>query len=116
MRFMLLIAVNPQAWDGLSDVTRKQMHQDYLDFTAGLRESGALVSGEGLQPTDTATSVRVRDGRRTTTDGPFAESKEVLVGYYLVDVESLDDALDLAAKIPDAAHGTIEVRPVMVWE
>ena len=115
MRFMLLIAVNPVAWEGLSEQARQQMHQGYVDFTKSLHETGAFVSGEALQPSDTATTVRVRDGRRTTTDGPYAEAKEVLVGYYTVDVESLDDALALAARIPDAANGSIEVRPVQVW-
>jgi len=72
-----------------------------------------MVAGDALQPTSTATSVRVRDGETLTTDGPFAETKEVLGGYYLIDVETLDEALEWAAKIPGAGHGTIEVRPVV---
>ena len=72
-----------------------------------------MVAGDALQPITTATSIRVRDGETLTTDGPFAETKEVLGGYYLIDVDTIDEALDWAAKIPGAKHGTIEVRPVV---
>jgi hypothetical protein len=82
----------------------------------GLRERGVLVAAEALQPVDTATTLRIRDGRTTITDGPFAETKEQLAGFYLVDADNLDDALEIAAKIPPAREGSIEVRPVRQLE
>ena len=78
----------------------------------GLRERGVLVAAEALQPVDTATTVRVRGGRATITDGPFAETKEQLAGFYLIDAQNLDEALEVAAKIPPAREGSVEVRPV----
>ena len=78
----------------------------------GLRDRGVLVAAEALQPVETATTVRVRGGKATITDGPFAETKEQLAGFYLVDAENLDQALEIAAKIPPAREGSIEVRPV----
>lgn len=82
----------------------------------GLRESGVLVAAEALQPVETATTVRVRGGRATITDGPFAETKEQLAGFYLIDAKNLDEALEVAAKIPPAREGSIEVRPVRQLE
>ncbi len=79
---------------------------------AGLRESGVLVAAEALQPVETATTVRVRNGRVSVTDGPFAETKEQLAGFYLVDARDLNDAIQVAAKIPPAREGSVEVRPV----
>jgi hypothetical protein len=110
MKYMLLIYTDPAAWD---PAQAESIHAEYMAFTNDIIESGELVAGDALQPTETATSVRVRDGRRATTDGPFAETKEVLGGYYVVDVKDLDRAIELAAKIPDARTATIEVRPVM---
>ena len=78
----------------------------------GFRETGVLVAAEALQPVDTASTVRVRGGRMTVTDGPFAETKEQLAGFYLIDARDLDDAIQVAAKIPPAREGSIEVRPV----
>ena len=82
----------------------------------GLRESGVLVAAEALKPTETATTVRVRHGRVTITDGPFAETKEQLAGFYLIDARDLDEAIAVAAKIPPAREGSIEVRPVRELE
>jgi hypothetical protein len=82
----------------------------------GLRDQGVLVAAEALQPVETATTVRVRGGRATITDGPFAETKEQLAGFYLIDAANLDEALDVAAKIPPAREGSIEVRPVRQLE
>jgi len=113
MRYILLIAINPQAYAGMSQEAQQQLFKDYYEFTEGIRASGEYVSGDPLHGAETATTVRVRDGKRHTTDGPFAESKEVLAGYYIVDVASLDRALELAAKIPDVVSGAVEVRPVM---
>jgi hypothetical protein len=86
----------------------------YDVFTREVRERGAMLAGEALQPTETATSVRVRDGQTLVTDGPFAETKEALGGFYLVECKDLDEAIELAAKIPGAQRGTIEVRPI--WQ
>jgi hypothetical protein len=113
MQYMLLIYNDPHGWESMSDAERGEVFNAYGTFTAELQASGKMVAGDALQAIDTATSVRVRGGETLTTDGPFAETKEVLGGYYLIDVETLDEALDWAAKIPGAAHGTIEVRPVV---
>jgi hypothetical protein len=91
-------------------------HAAYMTFTEELSASGQLVAGDGLEGLDSATTVRVRDDETLLTDGPFAETKEMLAGYYLVDVPDLDTALGWAAKIPGAAVGSIEVRPVMVYD
>jgi hypothetical protein len=112
MRYMLLIASNPQAYEGMSPEAQQEILKGYLTFTEEIQASGEFVAGDPLQGLDTATTVRVRDGRATTTDGPFAESKEVLAGYYIVDAASLDRALQIAARIPDAATGSVEVRPL----
>lgn len=90
--------------------------QGYNDFTTDMRENGAFVAGDALQPIATATTVKVRDGKTITTDGPFAETKEQLGGYYLLDCKDLDDAIAKAAKIPTASYGRIEIRPVIVWD
>ncbi|HKD04974.1 MAG TPA: YciI family protein [Bryobacteraceae bacterium] len=87
----------------------------YYNYTNEVKEKNVYLGGNALQPTTTATSVRVRDGKTLTTDGPFAETKEQLGGYYLLDCKNLDEALHYAAKIPGAAYGTIEVRPIMVF-
>ena len=105
MKYMLLINVDPSQW---SD----DMHPEYMTFTQSIIESGEFVAGDPLQGRDTATTVRVRDGGVATTDGPFAESKEHVGGYYIIDVKDLDRAIELAAKIPDARTGGIEVRPL----
>jgi hypothetical protein len=86
----------------------------YGAFTEDVRKRGLMQAGEALEPTTTATTVRVRDGETVTTDGPFAETKEALGGFYLVDARDLDEAIELAARIPAAKHGSIEVRPI--WE
>lgn len=112
MRYMLLIYSNPTAWTSLSPEESERLFGEYVAFTDRIRESGEHVAGDPLQGLETATTVRVRDGKSATTDGPFAETKEVLGGYYIVDVPDLDRALELAAQIPDARTGSIEVRPI----
>ena len=94
----------------------KAVTDAYMAFTQEAQNAGVLRGGNGLQPTATATTVRVRDGERLLTDGPFAETKEQLGGYYLLDCGDLDEALDWAAKIPNARDGSVEVRPVMVFD
>jgi hypothetical protein len=90
-----------------------QIMKAYTDYTQMLKDRGAYLGGEALQPNPTATTVRVQDGRRIVTDGPFIEAKEALGGFYLVEARDLDEALELAAACPGAAFGAIEVRPVM---
>jgi len=102
--------------EGNDDVDGETLMQQYGQFSAELQESGGSLGGDALQPVSTATSVRVRDGKTQITDGPFAETKEQLGGFYLIDCKDLDEAIKWAAKIPTARYGTIEVRPVMVFE
>ena len=94
----------------------EEMMQAYGAVTQEMVAANAFVAGDALQPSSTATCVRVRDGKTDVTDGPFAETKEQLGGYYLLECENLDQAVEWAAKIPAAANGTIEVRPVMVYD
>jgi hypothetical protein len=86
---------------------------EYFSFTEGIKKSGHHLGGEALQPTQTATTVRVRQGKVSSTDGPFAETKEQLGGYYLIDARDLNDAIQIASRIPSARTGSIEVRPIM---
>ncbi|MCH2248769.1 MAG: YciI family protein [Cognatishimia sp.] len=90
--------------------------QGYMDFTEEVREAGKLLGGEALQSVSTATTVSVRGGKTEVVDGPFAETKEQLGGFYILDCKDLDEALAYAAKIPDAAYGRVEVRPVMIFD
>jgi hypothetical protein len=116
MQYMLLIYGDQESWKSRSEEENGQIYQAYMQFTKDLQDSGAMVAGDALEPTPTATTVRVRNDETLTTDGPFEETKEQLGGYYLVDVGSIDEALEWAAKIPGARHGSVEVRPVMVFE
>ena len=113
MQYALLIYDDEKAWATMSEEERNAVYGEYFAYTNELRASGGYIDGNPLQPTPTATSVRVRDGEQVVTDGPFAETKEQLGGYYIIEAESVDDALSWAAKIPGARYGTIEVRPVM---
>jgi hypothetical protein len=116
MQYLLLIYESEAAHTSRTPEQNEAVIGGYLKFDAELKETGKMLGGDALQPTMTATSVRVRDGKALTTDGPFAETKEQLGGFYLVDVANLDEALALAAKIPTANTGTIEVRPVMKFD
>ena len=115
MHYMLLIYVDPQTYAGVTDEENQADMAAYYALGPSLRERGIEVSGEGLQGVETATTVRIRDGRTLVTDGPFAETKEHLGGYYLVDVPNLDEAIEVAKRIPDVKRGSIEIRPVMVY-
>ena len=88
---------------------------EYFAFTNAIKASGNYVAGEALQPVHTATTVRIRNGKTTTTDGPFAETKEQLGGFYLVEAADLNEAIQIAARIPSSRTGSIEVRPIVVW-
>ena len=89
--------------------------KEYREFTDSILKSGHMKAGDALQPTSTATCVRIRNGKTLTTDGPFAETKEQLGGYYLIEAKDLDEATKIAARVPSAKSGTIEVRPVQVF-
>ena len=112
MKYMLLIHDDEKAWARLSEAERGKIYAEYGQFGQSVRASGNYLAGAQLQPTTMATSVRVRDGKRLVTDGPFAETREQLGGYYLVEAKDLDEAIGIAARIPSAKVGTIEVRPV----
>jgi hypothetical protein len=116
MQYMLLIYGDENAWDRRNDEERAQMMAAYGAFTMELRDSGAMVAGDALESPQTATTVRVKNDETLTTDGPFAETKEQLGGYYLVEADSLDEAIEWAAKIPAARYGSVEVRPIAVFE
>ncbi len=116
MQYMLLIYDDEKKWATMSEAEAGQVIADYNAFTESIRKSGHLLAGDALKPTSTATSVRVRDGKTLTTDGPFAETREQLGGYYLVEAKDLDEAMGIAARIPSAKIGTVEVRPVMVFD
>jgi hypothetical protein len=109
---MLLIYSDPSAYEGMPEAEQGAIFQEYFAVTDEMQKSGVRESGEPLQPINTATTVRVRNGKMLTTDGPFAETKEHLVGYYVLNCKNLDQALEYAAKIPDARYGSVEVRPV----
>ena len=113
MRYLLLI-YGPEATEEPSPEESAAVMAAYNAFTEHIRSKDAYLGGEALEPTTTATTVRVRDGQTLTTDGPYAETKEALGGYYLVEARDLDEAIDFAARIPGAQQGSIEVRPI--WE
>lgn len=113
MRYLLLIYTQESNEPPADDVAMAEM-QAYDAFTKDIRTRGLFQAGEALTPTSTATTVRIRAGQRVTTDGPFAETKEALGGFYLIEARDLDEAIETAAKIPAAKHGSIEVRPI--WE
>jgi hypothetical protein len=112
MRYMLLIYGDEAAWNALSAEEQGAQYQRYVDFSSWLEEQGWMRGGEPLHDTAQATTVRVRDGRTLTTDGPFAETKEQLGGYYIIECNDLDQAIDAAARIPAAEGGSVEVRPI----
>ena len=114
MKYALLIAEDETFWDKTPQEEIGKMMEGYRAF--GERNEGAILDGAALQPTATATTVRVRDGERLLTDGPFAETREQFGGYYVVDVPGLDEAIELASQIPGAESGCVEVRPVMVFD
>jgi hypothetical protein len=111
MQYVLLI-YGPEPSEAAPDDLMAAEYEEYGTFTAYLRERGAMLAGEALEPTATATTVRVVDGKTLTTDGPFAETKEQLGGFYLVEAADLDEAIRFAAMIPGAKRGSIEIRPI----
>jgi hypothetical protein len=112
MEYVLLIYNSEAEGKKLSPADQGQIFQGYMTFTQDLTKAGKNKGGNALEPANTATTVRVRNGKTAVTDGPFAETKEQLGGYYLVEAKDLDEAISIAARIPGAKYGSIEVRPV----
>jgi hypothetical protein len=116
MRYALLIYNSEKDWTAQSEEESQTQFNEYMAFTKDIVDRGIHKGGEALQVTSTATTVRVRDGETMTTDGPFAETKEQLGGFYIVECKDLDEAIDLAARIPDVRNGSVEIRPIMEIE
>jgi hypothetical protein len=116
MQYLLMICRNEAEMAKDDAATSQKMMGDYQAFTQSIIQSGNFKAGDRLQPSTTATTVRVRDGKTLTTDGPFAETREQLGGYYLIEAKDLDAAIGIAARIPGARIGSIEVRPIWVYE
>jgi hypothetical protein len=116
MKYVILIQTNPRslaAWQTLTDEQRERFGRDHLALSAEMAKAGVLVASEGLADPGLATRVSVRNGQTITSDGPYAEVKEHLAGFYLIDVATADEAVDWAAQVPDAAITEVEVRPVL---
>jgi hypothetical protein len=116
MRYLLTIYGDESGWNDVTPEQAQEIMAAYGAFGEAAEKAGVLLGGEGLQPTSTATTVRVRNDEAITTDGPFAETREQLGGYYLLDCKDLDEAIGWAARIPGAQQGSVEVRPVMDYE
>jgi hypothetical protein len=115
MQYLLMIYENEAEAGKMDAAAGKKMMEEYGTFTQGIIQSGNFKAGDRLRPSATATTVRVRDGKTLTTDGPFAETREQLGGYYLIEAKDLDAALAIAARIPTARSGSIEVRPIWTY-
>ena len=114
MKYLLLIYVQEGGWEGLSDEERQAVYRQHMEFGKWLSDRGWARGGEELASTSSATSVRVENGRTVTTDGPYTETKEQLGGFYLIECENLDQAIEAASRLPGADRGaTIEVRPIV---
>lgn len=114
MRYLCLIYEDHKAWEAMPKSQRDAGMAEFFAFTDSIKKSGHYIGGEALQPVQTATLVRVRSGKVSTTDGPYIETKEQLGGYYLINAKDLNDAIQVASRIPSARWGAIEVRPI--WE
>jgi hypothetical protein len=116
MKYLLTIYGDEKVWESMPPEEAEAWLGKYSEFAEEAGRAGVLLGGEGLQSTSTATTVRVRDGERILSDGPFVETKETLGGYFLIDCDNLDQAIGWAEKIPGSWHGAVEVRPVMSYE
>lgn len=116
MKYLCLIYDEESKMAGMSKEQSEAFMGEYFVFTEAIKKSGHYLGGEALQPVATATSVRVRNGKVSTTDGPFAETKEQLGGFYFINAKDLNDAIQVASRIPSARYGTVEVRPIMEFE
>jgi len=115
MKYAMLIYTDQEKESKATEAEQQAVMGAYYGFTNEVREKRLYVAGEALHPTTSATTVRVRDGKTLTTDGPFAETKEQLGGFYLLDCTNLDEAIEYAAKIPGASHGSVEIRPIVIF-
>jgi hypothetical protein len=115
MRYLCLIYDEEKQMAAMAKPESDAFMGEYFAFTEGIKKSGHFLAGEALQPVHTATTVRMRNGKLSTTDGPFAETKEQLGGFYLINAKDLNDAVQVAAKIPSARLGSVEVRPIMEY-
>jgi hypothetical protein len=113
MQYLLLIYDHEADWNKIPEAEKNAMYKEYGEFTQSITQTGHFKAGHQLQPVSTATTVRVRDKKRLVTDGPFAETKEQLGGFYMIEASNLDDAISIAARIPSARNGYIEVRPIV---
>ncbi|MGE5813814.1 MAG: YciI family protein [Acidobacteriota bacterium] len=113
MKYMLLIQDSEREWAALGEAEVRQVMAEYRQFTEQIKTTGHFVGGAQLEPTTSATSVRVRNGKQLVTDGPYAETHEQLGGYYVIEARDLDEAIGIAARVPSARFGTIEIRPVV---
>jgi hypothetical protein len=113
MKYLCLVYIDEKALDALSKSDYDALDSESLAFDEGLRKSGHFIAAQALEPVKAATTLRPQKGKMSVTDGPFAETKEQLGGFILVEAKDMDEAVELASKIPMAKHGTIEVRPVM---
>ena len=116
MKYLCLIYDDESIWQKMSQDEMGRIMGEYNAYGSDIKASGHYIAGEALQPTSSATTVRVRNGKTITSDGPFAETKEQLGGFYMIEAKDLNDALQVAARIPGAKLGSIEVRPVMVFD
>jgi hypothetical protein len=115
MQYLCLIYDSEAEWMKMSQPEQGKMYEEYRKFTEDIKASGNHLGGNQLQPISTATTVRIRNGKRLTTDGPFAETKEQLGGFYMIEAKNLDEAIEIASRIPSAKVGSIEVRPLVVY-
>ena len=113
MKYLLLIYANEADWSGIPEEEQGRIFEEYMAFSQSIFKSGHYLAGEALQPVATATTVRLKSGKPLTTDGPFAETREQLGGFYMIEAKDLDDAIAVAARIPTRGIGCVEVRPVM---
>lgn len=116
MRYLCLIYEDEKWWEKATPADMEKGMADYTAFTDSIKKNGNYIGGEALQPTKTATSVTVRNGKVSTTDGPYVETKEQLGGYYLIKAKDLNEAVQVASRIPGAHHGTVEVRPIQEFD
>ena len=115
MKYLCMIYDDEQAWQKFPKDVQDGYMREYMAFTDSIKKNGQHVGSNQLQPSHTATTVRIRNGKVSTTDGPFVETKEQLGGYYLIEAKDLDEATAIAARVPSAKFGSIEVRPVVVY-
>lgn len=116
MKYLCLIYEDEKVMETMSKAEGDAVFAEYMTFTEGIQKSGHLIAGDALMPVSTATTIRMRNGKLSTTDGPFAETKEQLGGYYLIEAKDLNEAIQVASRIPAVRTGSIEIRPVMVFD